>query len=87
MKLKENLTIHSMGDEFVVISSNPDDFKGMIKLNSSGAFIFNLLSENKTQEEILAKLEEKYDIDKKTAEKDLSELLNFFEKSGLMYNG
>ena len=86
MKLKRDLTIHDMGDEFVVISSNPDEFRGMMKLNKTGAFVFELLQQNLSKEEIAKKLQEKYDVEEKTALADLEELLKIFEESGLMCN-
>ncbi len=86
MKLKQGLTIHDMGDEFVVISSNPDEFRGMMKLNKTGAFVFELLQQNLSKEEITKKLQEKYEVEEKTALADLEELLKIFEESGLMCN-
>ena len=40
MKIKSNLSLNAMGDEFVVVSDDPKVFRGMIKLNQSGAFVF-----------------------------------------------
>ncbi len=86
MKLKQDLTIHDMGDEFVVISSNPESFSGMMKLNKTGAFIFEKLQENLSKEEIVKKLQEKYEVEEKTAASDLEDILKIFEQSGLMCN-
>ena len=43
MKLKDGLTLQNMGDEFVVAAQDPTLFRGMIKLNDSGAFLFKLM--------------------------------------------
>ena len=45
MKIKEGFVLHSVGDENVVVAIGKmtKKFRGMIRLNSTGAFIFRQL--------------------------------------------
>lgn len=86
MKLKNGLSLQNMGDEFVVVADRPEVFRGMIKLNTSGAFIFHLLQSEISLEKIVNRIVEKYDVDKNTAESDLLAFIEPFKTAGLIEN-
>lgn len=77
MKLKNNYIVREiMGDTILV----PDgdrilDFNGIIVLNELGVFILNLLPDVESEEEIVAKILEEYEVDKDTAQKDVAEFM------------
>lgn len=84
MKIKSNLSLNAMGDEFVVVSDDPKVFRGMIKLNQSGAFVFELLEQGFAVHEIADKMVEIYEVDKATAASDLDEFIETFRSAGLV---
>lgn len=84
MKIKEGLSLNEMGDEFVVVADNSELFRGMIKLNKSGAYVFELLKNEISAEDVVSAIVEKYDVDAKTAEKDFHEYLKAFERAELL---
>lgn len=86
MKIKNGLSINAMGDEFVVVADNPEVFRGMIKLNKSGAFVFEMLLKQASKKEIVDKMLEKYDVDEQTAERDIDEYIEVFKTAGLVEN-
>lgn len=84
MKIKNGLTLNALGDSFVVTAESPEVFRGMIKLNKSGTFIFELLQKEISVKEAVEKITEKYDVDEQTAENDFLELIRLFESSSLL---
>ena len=86
MKIKAGLSLNVMGDEFVVVADDPEVFRGMIKLNKSGAFVFELIQAETSKKVIIDKIVKKYDIDEKTASDDLIEYIETFKAAGLIEN-
>ncbi len=86
MKIKEGLCLNAMGEEFVVVADDPAVFRGMIKLNKSGAFVFELLQTETSKKDIIDKIVGKYDTDEKTASDDLNEYIETFRAAGLIEN-
>ncbi len=86
MKIKENLILKQMGDEFVVVPVGKGviDFKVMVTLNETGAFLWNKLTESKTEDELVECMISEYDIDKETALNDIKEFLKILTDNGLL---
>ena len=84
MKLKDGLTLQNMGDEFVVAAQDPALFRGMIKLNDSGAFLFKLMQKECNFDELLAEITREYDTDQDRAYKDLERFIKVFERFDLI---
>lgn len=63
MKLKYDFDILSLGDEIIAvpIGNATQNFHGVVKMNNSANFIFQMLKDNQTQESILEALKENYD--------------------------
>lgn len=78
MKIKEGFIIKEVADSFVVVpvGENLVDFSSMITTNETGAFIWNLLSEDKTADELAEALVSEYSVDLKTAKADVEEFLS-----------
>lgn len=72
MKIRKGFVLREIADSIVVVPTGElvSEFKGMITLNSTGKFIWELLKEDNTIEEIAQKLIEKYNIDKDKAKMD-----------------
>lgn len=69
-----------------VLINLSDEANAIIKLNDTSFDIYNLLSQNKTKEEILNYLIKEYDIDINTLEKDYDELINDLINKGILVN-
>ncbi|MDT8400851.1 MAG: PqqD family protein [Bacteroidales bacterium] len=65
------------GDEIVLVpvTDNIADMKSVYTLNSTGAFIWNLLDGKRTVEEIITGVENEFDVDGKQA---LDDVMSFF---------
>jgi hypothetical protein len=86
MKIKEGFVKKNVGgtDIVVAVGEASLDFNAMITLNGSGAFLWSLLENDVTEEELVSAMVEKYDIDKETAKKDISAFLNTAKGAGVI---
>ena len=77
MKIKEGFILRQVAGSHIVIGVGGDavDFNGMVTINDTGVFLWNLLEAGCTKEELLAKFLEEYDIDVETAKTDIAEFL------------
>lgn len=62
MKVKPGFILRKVGKQYVVAATGEasKNFNGMIRLDESGAFAFNLLKNEITEQEMLSALMEKY---------------------------
>ncbi len=69
MKVKSDFILHSMGSEYVVVAvgERTEEFHGMIRLNESGAFLWECMQNDTTQEMLIGSLIEKYEISEELA--------------------
>ena len=78
MKIKSDFTIQKVGSSYVAIAvgETSKTFRTMIKLNATGAFLWNLLSEKDlTEEDLVDALLAEYDIDRETAANDVHKIV------------
>lgn len=87
MKLKYNFVVNDVAGETVAVSVGnvAGAFNGYIKLNKTGAFIFDMLKDDTTREEMIKKLLEKYpDASEKDATESVDELIEKLTKAELL---
>ncbi len=75
MKISKNFKLKNIAGSFAVIpvGNNVVDFSSMITTNEVGAFLWNLMLEDTTVEQMADKLCAEYDVDRKTAIADIGE--------------
>ena len=63
MKLKYNFVTNKVADKIVAVAvgEDADKFGGFIKMNDTGAYIFNMLKNDVTEDEIAAAMEKEYE--------------------------
>lgn len=73
MKIKEDFILRKVADTYVVVPVNSMtlDFNGIINLNETGAFLFELLQNGATKDELLAKMLGEYDVSQQKASDDI----------------
>ena len=87
MKLKYNFVVRKINDRAVAVAVGEDsvNFNGMVKLNNTGEFVFNILnSGDASMEEIVSKVVEKFDVDDKTATKAVENYVKNLREYGLI---
>ncbi len=86
MKLKENLTIRKIGDEYMMVSESVSglDYTRVISLNKTAAYLVQEVQQKQfTKEEWVALLINKYNVDEEKAEADVQVLIDKLLKEGL----
>ena len=68
MKLKDGFVLRKVGGQVVVLPINADlDLNKMIKLNETGAFLWERMREETSEDVLVAALLAEYDVDEATA--------------------
>ena len=86
MKLIANIQMMELGSEYIAIplGNYAEKIHGVIRLNETGKYIWDFLSEGLDETEIAKKLTSEYDIDEKSALEDVREVINKLKKEGLI---
>lgn len=86
MKLTNKYIIRNVADKAVAIAVEKADEKtdGVITLNPSGAFIFGLINEGATEEEIVDKFFDEYDVKKEEAAASVAKFIANLKEKGLL---
>lgn len=87
MKLRNDLTLRQLGDEYIIVDPSQDmvDMSKVFTLNESAAFIWNELQGiNFTLEDVVNLLLDAYEVTADRATTDAQHLLHNFEKQGLV---
>ena len=73
MKIKKDFILRKVADSYVVVPVNKMtlDFNGIINLNETGAFLFELLQKGAEREDLINKMLEEYDVDREKAAADI----------------
>lgn len=86
MKLKDNLTIRKIGDEYMMVSESGSslDYTRVISLNNSAAYLVQEMQQKEfTKDEWVSLLMDKYDVERERAETDVQKLIDKLSKEGL----
>lgn len=78
MKIKEGFVVRKIIDTIVAVPTGDllKEASGIITLNESGRFLWELLETETTEEELVEKLIEKYHVDEERAKTDVQAFLN-----------
>lgn len=86
MQIKSDFTIQKVGDSFIAVAvgETSKTFHAMIKLNETGAFLWNKLTENDmTEEQLTNAMLEEYDVDRETAAHDVHTIVESLAANGI----
>ena len=87
MKLKYNFVTNPVADKIVAVAVGNDlsKFNGFIKMNETGAQIFNLLKNEISMEELVSEMHKLYpDETEETVKENVTEFTNELKKSGVL---
>lgn len=86
MKIKKGFIMREVAGENVVIAVGEaaKEFKGMIRLNPTGAFLWKLLEGGTDEAAMVSAMLESYETDEETAKKDISIFVNAVRSAGLL---
>ena len=86
MKIKKELLKRQVGGEsfLVPLGKTVYDSNGLFVLTELGDFIWDLLPEAESEEAILSRILEEYEVDEATARKDLTEFIDKLRNMGIL---
>lgn len=86
MKIKEGFVVRTLGEKTLVVPTGEasKSFHGMIELNDTGAFIWDLVSKGLDEGDIAKKFAEKYNVDETTALNDTKEIIEKMKNAGVI---
>ena len=86
MKIKKGFVMRKVGGANVAVPvrERAREFNGMIRMNETGAFLFEQLSSDRSEAELAALLAAEYGIGQDEAEADVRDFLRTMEENGLL---
>ena len=87
MKIKSGFVLEQVGDNWlaVAVGELASNFHALIKLNSTGAFLWNKISEQSlTEDELVECLLAEYDVEREIAERDIKNFVATLIAGGLL---
>ena len=84
MKLKDEFITHNSDDESMLIPTADAKFSGIVRGNKTMGKIIDLLKEETTEDEIVAKLMDIYDIPEETVRKDVRTVIENLSNIGAL---
>lgn len=89
MKIDNGFKVMTIAGENIIVAVGAKNvnFNKMISLNGSGAFLWQQLQEDKTEEELLRAILEEYEIDKCIAQEDIKQFIKKLNDAGMLDDG
>lgn len=86
MKIDKSFILREIAGDFIIVPTGKTvlNFNGLITVNEIGAFLWELLQEDTTEDKMLEAVLDDYDVDEKTARTDIQEYIKKLEKNGIL---
>ncbi len=86
MKIKEGFVLKEIAGQYVVIALGAASrvFNGIIKLNESGKFIWELMTDDIEKDAIVNALLDEYDVTREIAEKDVDKFIDELKGANIL---
>lgn len=75
MKLNSGFITHNDGDDKLLVSTGATRFSGLVRSNSTAGFIIECLEKETTEDEIVAKMQEKWEVSDEIARRDVRKIV------------
>lgn len=78
MKIEKEFVLREIAGDYVIIPTGKTvlEFNGLATINEVGVFLWKLLQDEISEEELVNKLLEEYDVDEETARTDVAEFID-----------
>lgn len=87
MRIKKDFTVQKVGGSYIAVAvgETSKTFHGMVRLNETGAFLWQKMSEaDVTEEELITALLDEYDVDRETTARDVAALTKQLKDGGIL---
>ena len=75
MKLNSGFITHDDGEQKLLVSTGASAFSGLVRGNPTAGFIMSCLETETTEDEIVAKMQQKWDVSDETARRDVRKIV------------
>lgn len=84
MRLKKGFITHNVDGTQMMVAAGPaaKTFRGMVRSNESAAFVVDCLKENVTEDDIVKKLLDVYEVSEEIARKDVQMIIHKLDSIG-----
>ena len=76
MKLNDKFLVHEDGNTKFVVSTGETDFSGIARGNETAGFIIDCLRSDISEDEIVAKMRENWDVSDELARRDVRKIVD-----------
>ena len=86
MKIKKGFVVRSIAGESVVVAlgAASKNFNGIVKLNDTGRFLWDMLEKGCEKNELVDALLAEYDVDPDTAKRDVDNFVGALEGANIL---
>jgi hypothetical protein len=87
MKIKSGFVLQQVGTGYlaVAVGDRSNEFSGLVRMNGTGAFLWNLLCEgDMTHEQLVEKMLSEYDATREQVEGDITAFENKLRENGIL---
>ena len=86
MKIKDNFILRNVADTWIVVALGQEaaDFSGMLKLNETGAMLWEKLAAGAQKEDLVEALCAEYTVEREIASADVDEFLSVLRNAGCL---
>jgi hypothetical protein len=86
MKIDKSFILREIAGDYVIVPTGETalQFNGLITVNEVGAFLWEKLQEEITEQELVEAVLAEYEVDADTAKKDVSEFLDYLVKGSIL---
>lgn len=86
MKIKDGFILRNVAENNIVVAVGKAtlDFGGLITLNSSGAYLWSLMQNDISIDEMTEKMCAIYEIDSETAKTDITDFISTLKGAGIV---
>ncbi|MCI5730005.1 MAG: PqqD family protein [Eubacterium sp.] len=83
MKIKEGFMLREVAGSYVVVAvgKRSEQFNGMVNLNETGAFLWKLVEQGASRDELLNSLLEAYEVEREKAEQDVDKFISILQQN------
>ena len=82
MKLKDEFVAHDTGSEIVIVGTGNSGFSGIVRGNRTLGVIVDILKEDVTRDEIVAKMKEQFNAPEGAIERDVDRAIAELSRIG-----
>ncbi len=86
MKIKENFVLKQVAGKHIVVPILEEavNFNGILTLNDTSAFLFNLMKTEISMDALVDEVIKHYEIDDKTAKRDITSFVEILKQKGII---